>query len=387
MPRTLRSLHVGSMALVALGLALLTPGARAQQESLRDEVLALNNITGTTSIEAEIKKLIGDKDKAKQLLPVAVRVTRAKDQPLGYNAVYILARVAFELKEYEPAEDLYSVAKEQALKLQSGTRLGQSFGGLIDLFYVQKKFDRTVKLCQEFLDLGGDDTVERLKPIVVERMLQSLNRQGRFDEALKLAGTLAEAEGPKGWWALELQGNVLQQAGKNKEAADAYETVLGRLGKDKNLTEEQRSRNVERTRYLLTGVYVDLGQVDKAADLLKTLLEKKPDSATYNNDLGYIWADHDMNLDEAERLVRKALEEDRKQRKADPDLTPEEDKDNAAYLDSLGWVLFKRKKFEEARKVLEEAVKDPDGQHIEIFDHLAQVLVALKDKKAAVEAW
>jgi tetratricopeptide (TPR) repeat protein len=375
------------MALVALGLALLTPGARAQQESLRDEVLALNNITGTTSIEAEIKKLIGDKDKAKQLLPVAVRVTRAKDQPLGYNAVYILARVAFELKEYEPAEDLYSVAKEQALKLQSGTRLGQSFGGLIDLFYVQKKFDRTVKLCQEFLDLGGDDTVERLKPIVVERMLQSLNRQGRFDEALKLAGTLAEAEGPKGWWALELQGNVLQQAGKNKEAADAYETVLGRLGKDKNLTEEQRSRNVERTRYLLTGVYVDLGQVDKAADLLKTLLEKKPDSATYNNDLGYIWADHDMNLDEAERLVRKALEEDRKQRKADPDLTPEEDKDNAAYLDSLGWVLFKRKKFEEARKVLEEAVKDPDGQHIEIFDHLAQVLVALKDKKAAVEAW
>jgi len=34
-----------------------------------------------------------------------------------------------------------------------------------------------------------------------------------------------------------------------------------------------------------------------------------------------------------------------------------------------------------------EAVKDPEGQHIEILDHLAQVHLALKDKKAAVEAW
>ncbi len=29
--------------------------------------------------------------------------------------------------------------------------------------------------------------------------------------------------------------------------------------------------------------------------------------------VAYIWADHDMNLDEAERMVRKALDEDRKQ--------------------------------------------------------------------------
>ena len=30
-------------------------------------------------------------------------------------------------------------------------------------------------------------------------------------------------------------------------------------------------------------------------------------------------------------MIRKALEEDRKKRKADPDLKPEDDKDNAAY--------------------------------------------------------
>ena len=62
-------------------------------------------------------------------------------------------------------------------------------------------------------------------------------------------------------------------------------------------------------------VYLDLNQVDKSAEQLKILLDKEPDNPTYNNDLGYIWADHDMNLEEAEKLIRKALDEDRKRRK------------------------------------------------------------------------
>jgi hypothetical protein len=36
---------------------------------------------------------------------------------------------------------------------------------------------------------------------------------------------------------------------------------------------------------------------------------------------------------------------------------------------------------------LEEAVKQPDAQSIEIYDHLAEVLNALGDKDAAVATW
>src|SRR5260370_31214549 len=46
-------------------------------------------------------------------------------------------------------------------------------------------------------------------------------------------------------------------------------------------------------------------------------------------------------------LIRKALEEDRKERKTDKELAKEDDRDKAAYLDSLGWVLFKKKRSEE----------------------------------------
>jgi tetratricopeptide (TPR) repeat protein len=130
-----------------------------------------------------------------------------------------------------------------------------------------------------------------------------------------------------------------------------------------------------------------MDQLDKALKQLEFLLKKQPDNATYNNDLGYIWADHDMKLPEAEKLIRKALDLERQERKKKPGLKPDEDHDNAAYLDSLGWVLFKLKNYPEAKKYLLEAVKDKDGQHIEILDHLGDVYVALGEKAEAVNIW
>jgi tetratricopeptide (TPR) repeat protein len=120
---------------------------------------------------------------------------------------------------------------------------------------------------------------------------------------------------------------------------------------------------------------------------LQALVKKDPENPTYKNDLGFIWADHDMNLEESEKLVREAIEQDRKKRKKLEDLTPDEDKDNPAYLDSLGWVLFKKKAFKEAKKYLLEAVESKEGQNIEILDHLADVHVALGEKDDAIKIW
>jgi tetratricopeptide (TPR) repeat protein len=97
-----------------------------------------------------------------------------------------------------------------------------------------------------------------------------------------------------------------------------------------------------------------------------------------------------MNLDEAERLIRKAIELERKNRdelRKSGDLLPEYDHDNAAYLDSLGWVLFKKKQYSEAKKPLLEAIKLRDGENIEILDHLADVHMALGEKAEAIAVW
>jgi predicted negative regulator of RcsB-dependent stress response len=53
----------------------------------------------------------------------------------------------------------------------------------------------------------------------------------------------------------------------------------------------------------------------------------------------------------------------------------------------MGWVLFKQKKYKEAKEFLLKAVADEDGQHLEIYDHLGDVCLALGEKAEAVKAW
>ncbi len=69
------------------------------------------------------------------------------------------------------------------------------------------------------------------------------------------------------------------------------------------------------------------------------------------------------------------------------ELKPEDDKDNASYVDSLGWVLFKKKQYKEAKEYLQKAVKEEEGKHVEIYDHLGEACWALGDKKEAIDAW
>ena len=216
-------------------------------------------------------------------------------------------------------------------------------------------------------------------------LIQALAKQGRYDQALKLTDNLIKAQDH--WLERQLKGWVLREAGKFDEAAKVYEDVIDRVNKDKDLEPEEKESYTERYRYTLSNVFLDMGKVDLATEQLEQLLAKKPDDPGYNNDLGYIWADNNQKLPEAEKMIRKALELDRKRRQANPKLAPEDDHDNGAYLDSLGWVLYKEKKLEEAKKVMLEAVKDKASQHIEIFDHLGDIHLALGEREAALSAW
>lgn len=216
-------------------------------------------------------------------------------------------------------------------------------------------------------------------------MIQTIAKQGKLDEATRLVEDLIKAH-PRNWAVLELKGWVLREAGKSQEAAKIYERVIDEVERDPDLKAVQTEPFLEKWRHDLSTLYVDIHQVDKASALLKELLAKKPNNPTYNNDLGYIWADQGKNLKQAEKLIRKALEEDRKERKK-KNLKPEEDRDYGTYLDSLGWVLYKQKKYKEAREALLKAIEDKDSQLIEIYDHLGDVHWALGEKDRAVAAW
>jgi tetratricopeptide (TPR) repeat protein len=379
--------RTGRWLLAAAALAIfITGAARAdEKQDLKEKALKLNSITGKDPIDGKIKELVKDAENTKKLLKVAAEMAKEKDHKLQYNAAYILARAARELKEQQIALDFFNLSTSLAMKLKSSTKLLESFDGKISLLYELKKFDDAEKACQELLDMEFDPKFEDAKIVVLEQMIQFKAKQGKIEEALKLTENLIKLD-EGGWYFLRLKGWVLHEGGKNKEAVDAYLETIKILGENKRLRDDEKERWIERTHYILSSVYVDMNEIDKAAEQLQTILKKKPDHPTYNNDLGYIWADHDKNLDESEKLIRKALDEDRKLRKKN-NVPAEADKDNSAYLDSLGWVLFKKKQYPEAKKYLLEAVKEEDGQHIEILDHLADVHMALGEKNEAVAVW
>ncbi len=378
------------IGLLAFVVAFLTqPLDAAETDPLREKALSLNAITGSGPLEGELRLLFKDEAGTKKLVETAVKMAKETPQPFNYPAAYLLARSAHFIKDFEAAKVFYKIASDAAFKVQSSTKIIQVYDGLIDLFVENKKFDDAIKACKEFLEIDNADRtspINNVKPFVMERMIQSLAKKGKVEEAIKLTNELIEADAD-GWYFVKLKGEVYREAGQMEEAAKYYEETLERLKKLKKIEDAQRDRFARGVRYVLSGIYVDMNQIDKAAEQLQTLLKKDPDNATFNNDLGFIWADHDMNLDESEKLVRKAIDEERKSRKKIEDLTPEEDRDNPAYLDSLGWVLFKKKEYKQAKKYLLEATEAKEGQHIEILDHLADVEMALGEKDEAIKIW
>ncbi len=378
------------LPVAAVGLLLVSAarGPAVEDNPVRKQVQALSEVTGKDAINGKILELINDKPALKKLIDEASEMAKAKDQALSYNGAYILAKAAYATKDYEHSLTLYKLCAEQAMKLRSGQKLVDVYDGLISLFMDNKKFDDAVKACQEFLEIKGDRTVERVKPFVMEQMIIALARQNKYDDALKLTDKLIEAD-EGGWYFLRLKGRVLRDANKLDEAVGAFEDAIERLGKSK-LPDEDRQRYIDESRYNLSGIFTDLGKIDQAAEQLQKLLKAHPDSSTFHNDLGYIWADHDKNLDEAERLIRKALDLDKEQRKKLKEkgvIADEDDHDNAAYLDSLAWVLYKKKDYAEAKKYLQEAIKYDEGKHVEIFDHLGDVYKALGEKTEAIDTW
>jgi tetratricopeptide (TPR) repeat protein len=374
---------------VALAAAALAGAARgADDTALRKKALGLNEITGKAPLQGQILAMVQEPTETRKLLKVAAAMAKEKPQPFNLNATLALAAAAEDLKEVDTSAAFYKLHAEQGLKLLSGRALGTAYAGLIQLYFENKKYDEAEKACREFLGIKGDESIERLKPTIIRSLVLTLVKKGDAKEANRILDALIK-DLPDNWLNLALRAQVLHETGNAEEAAKVYQDVIDKVKNDKRLdSDDDRNYFIDKYRYVLSGVYVDLNQVDKAAEQLQALLKREPDNSTYNNDLGYIWADHDMNLDEAERLIRKALAEDRKERrKASPDLKPEQDKDNPAYLDSLGWVLFKKKQYKEAKKYLEEAVQSELGKHLEIYDHLGDVKKALGEKAAAVKAW
>ncbi|PAW84781.1 MAG: hypothetical protein B9S33_11010 [Pedosphaera sp. Tous-C6FEB] len=101
-------------------------------------------------------------------------------------------------------------------------------------------------------------------------------------------------------------------------------------------------------------------------------LKLAPDFAEALNYLGYMWAERGENLSEARVMIGRALK-----------LEPE----NAAFLDSMAWVLFKLNLPAEALEYQLKALKYQKEPDATLHDHLGDIYAALKQHDKARDQW
>jgi Flp pilus assembly protein TadD len=135
---------------------------------------------------------------------------------------------------------------------------------------------------------------------------------------------------------------ALVRAGRASEAIAALRAALASRPRDTELL------------YALGSAYERAGQAEVAAAQMRALLVVNPDHAEALNFLGYTYAEQGVRLEEAEKLVRRALE-----------IKPR----SGHVLDSLGWVLFRRGDHRRAVEVLEEA-ESLSGPDATVLEHL-----------------
>ena len=119
--------------------------------------------------------------------------------------------------------------------------------------------------------------------------------------------------------------------------------------------------------YFWFGVALDQAkQTDRAVATFETCLEKDPEFADALNYLAYLWAVRGERLAEALGHVQTALA-----------LDPQ----NAAYLDTLGWIYFQQGRYADALDLLQQA--DALRPHdAEILDHIEKTKEKLAPRKS-----
>jgi tetratricopeptide (TPR) repeat protein len=130
---------------------------------------------------------------------------------------------------------------------------------------------------------------------------------------------------------------------------------------------------------LREGFYLEMGSTcerkgdyAQAEEYFQKCLSIAPDFSQAMNYLGYMWAEHGEKLDQARELIEKAV-------KAEPK--------NAAYLDSLAWVLYKQKQAQAALPYALKAAELSEKPDATVFEHIGDIYDALKQPEKAREAW
>jgi tetratricopeptide (TPR) repeat protein len=281
---------------------------------------------------------------------------------------YPEARAQFEqlLREYpDNAEVVFSVAI-LSMQLEDWRSAETNLKRLLDLGYRDRDAVRFYlgqvaeeqKHWADALQWYAEVTRgEQFLPAQIRRA-QVLSKQGDLDGARKFLQDVNAANNDQRAQLIIAEAQLLREANQPQAAFELVERGLDKLTDQPDLL------------YDYAMLADKVGRADLLESSLRKLIKLRPDNAQAYNALGYSFADRNERLDEAKELIETALK-----------LAPED----SFIIDSLGWVLYRQGKTEEALKQLQRAYAG--RQDPEIAAHLGEVLWVLGRRADAQKVW
>ncbi len=352
--------------------------------SNRDDKLAMAELDQALTIKpdwepAAILKaqlLIANPTASIDLLATFIKkYPKASDARLAYARAliegkrYDEARAQFDLLLKAEPERLDLIYSLGLLSLQSGdaAKAEGYLKSLLDKEFPEKdsvhfylgqiaeESDRTKEAIEHY-DAITPGSQHQLQGQIRSAVL--LSKSGQMAQALDRLH-VAQVANPKE--RSNLQALEAQLLGEKGRYADAYQLLTTALQKNPD----------DPVLLYESALYAErLGKVDVLERNLRKTIKLKPDAAHAYNALGYSFADRNIHLDEANTLIDKALA-----------MAP----DDAAILDSKGWVNYRRGDLAAAIEKLQKALAvRPDP---EIAAHLGEVQWQMGRKDEASKTW
>ena len=266
--------------------------------------------------------------------------------PGNAEVIYAVGLLAFQLKDYEVAEE------NMKRLLALGYRDADGARYLLGQIAEERKLWPQAVQWYEGIAEGEHFISARM------RAANAIAKQGRIEDARAFLKRVA-AESPADQAQLTVaEAQLLREANRNPEA---FQLLADALKKEPDQPELLYD-------YALTAEKLERFDVLEAN--LRKLIEVRPDHAHAYNALGYSFAERNLRLPEARKLIERALE-----------LAP----DDYFIIDSLGWVLYREGDLKAAAAQLRRAYSGrPDA---EIGAHLGEVLWMLGDREEANRIW
>ncbi len=221
--------------------------------------------------------------------------------------------------------------------------------------------DSVVSALRQVLSIEPDYSAARLQ------WLQTALKRGDMHEVAQICkdGILYD---PSEITFYYYEGIALYRLGNDGEAAATLQRGAGRIDDD---TDPQLSSDLLAQ---LGDVLHDMGRAEEAYAAYERALEFNPANLVCLNNYAYFLSLAGKQLDKAEEMSRR---------------TVAAEADNATYLDTYAWILYKKKEYAKARTYIDETLRHVDDtpEDASLYEHAGDIYLRAAGYKAAAPHW